>query len=96
VGEEALGIALWIALATDDFLDGVSAAVTHSGDSDSTGAIAGNILGAALGERAIPPELLDGLAERRIVAQVADDVHALLGPRRPEVTDEVLERYPEA
>jgi len=45
VAEEALSIALYSALATDNFEDGLRCAVTHSGDSDSTGAIAGNLLG---------------------------------------------------
>jgi ADP-ribosylglycohydrolase len=94
VAEEALGIALWAALAAEDFLDGVSASVTHSGDSDSTGAIAGNILGAALGEGAIPAELIDGLAERDVVEAVADDVHELLGAPRLDVSEELWERYP--
>ena len=33
-------------------------AVNHSGDSDSTGSIAGNILGALYGEAALPPSWL--------------------------------------
>lgn len=94
VAEEALGIALWCALASDDFLDGVSAAVTHSGDSDSTGAIAGNLLGAALGVEAIPTELLDALVERQIVEQVADDLCALNEGRLDPEDPTVYERYP--
>lgn len=35
--------------------------MSHSGDSDSTGAICGNILGAQHGLAVIPPEYLDGL-----------------------------------
>src|SRR5690554_4371725 len=45
VAEEALAIALYAALAGRDLEDGLRIAVTHSGDSDSTGAIAGNMLG---------------------------------------------------
>ena len=55
VGEEALAIAVYCALRhPDSFEDAIIAAVNHSGDSDSTGAIAGNIMGAALGFQAIP------------------------------------------
>ena len=55
VGEEALAIALYCALnAQDDFAHGVLLAVNHSGDSDSTGAITGNLLGLMLGIDAIP------------------------------------------
>ena len=35
--------------------------MNHSGDSDSTGAIAGNILGARLGSGALPREWIDPL-----------------------------------
>jgi len=46
VAEEALSIALYSVLASQgSFERGLQIAVTHSGDSDSTGAIAGNLLG---------------------------------------------------
>jgi len=45
VAEEALAIALYAALAASSFEEGLRIAVTHSGDSDSTGAVAGNLLG---------------------------------------------------
>lgn len=43
--EEALSIALYACLAGRSFDDGLQIAVLHGGDSDSTGAIAGNMLG---------------------------------------------------
>lgn len=43
--EEALSIALYACLCARNFAHGLTIAVTHSGDSDSTGAIAGNALG---------------------------------------------------
>ena len=47
-GEEALAIALYCAVRHfDSFENALIAAVNHSGDSDSTGAVTGNILGAA-------------------------------------------------
>ena len=47
VGEETLAIAVYCALKyRDDFKKALIAAVNHSGDSDSTGAVTGNILGA--------------------------------------------------
>jgi ADP-ribosyl-[dinitrogen reductase] hydrolase len=47
IAEEALAICVYCSLvAKDDFAKGVLLAVNHSGDSDSTGSIAGNILGA--------------------------------------------------
>lgn len=55
-GHEALAIGLYCALVAKDFRSGLRMAVNHSGDSDSTGAIAGNILGAVHGCRNLPGE----------------------------------------
>ena len=43
--EEALSIALYACLTGTSFEEALAIAVTHGGDSDSTGAIAGNMLG---------------------------------------------------
>ncbi len=74
VAEEALAIALYAALVADDFRDGVLLAVNHSGDSDSTGAIAGNLLGALGGEAALPAEWVEPLEAREVIRQVATDL----------------------
>lgn len=72
VGEEALAIGVFCALAAgDDFARGVRLAVNHGGDSDSTGAIAGNLLGALLGVEAIPSEWLERLELREVVETVS-------------------------
>jgi len=76
VAEEALAIAIWCTLVARDFTDGVRLAVNHSGDSDSTGSIVGNILGAALGEEAIEAHWLADLELREEITQVADDLFA--------------------
>jgi hypothetical protein len=54
-------------------------AVNHDGDSDSTAAIAGNLLGAALGVEAIPQRWLSALEARRVIAEVADDLATFPG-----------------
>jgi len=72
--DEALAIALACALAAPDFETGVRAAVNHDGDSDSTGAMAGNLLGALHGMDAIPQRWIAGLEAKRIIAEVADDL----------------------
>jgi ADP-ribosylglycohydrolase len=54
VAEEALAMSIYCALVASDFVDGVLLAVNHGGDSDSTGAITGNILGAFYGIEALP------------------------------------------
>jgi len=75
VGEEALAIGLYCALiAGDDFMKGVRLAVNHSGDSDSTGSITGNILGALLGEQTIPAIWLNQLELSDVIRQVGDDL----------------------
>lgn len=75
VAEEALAIAVYCALAADsDFEAGVRLAVNHSGDSDSTGAIAGAVLGTMLGEEAIPERWLDALELRDVIGRLGDDL----------------------
>ena len=75
IAEEALAISVYCALvAGDDFAGAVRLAVNHSGDSDSTGAITGNIVGAMLGEGAIPTHWLLQLELRKEITELADDV----------------------
>lgn len=77
VGEEALAIAIYAALShPEDLRAALCLAVNHSGDSDSTGAICGNILGAALGTGAIPPEWANGIEMSTEMVALADDVVA--------------------
>ncbi len=76
VAEEALAIAIYAALAhpgPDEILDALSLSVSHSGDSDSTGSICGNILGALHGETALPPELAFEVEGRGTTLTLADD-----------------------
>ena len=54
VGEEALAIALYAALSAESFVEAIKIATNHSGDSDSTAAIAGQLWGAANGLAGMP------------------------------------------
>ncbi len=75
VGEEAMAIAIYCSLRyQNDFSRGIIAAVNHSGDSDSTGAIAGNILGAKLGDRAIHKTWKEMLELNDVIYEIADDL----------------------
>ena len=75
-GEEALAIALYCALKHfDSFEDAMIAAVNHGGDSDSTGAVTGNILGAAVGYEAIPQVYKDDLEMHDLILHMADDLY---------------------
>ena len=77
VANEALAIALYCALVAPNFEEAVVLAVNHSGDSDSTGAIAGNICGALYGIEAIPGRWLDQLELRDEITAIADDLASL-------------------
>lgn len=74
VAEEALGIGLWCALMASSLEEGICWAVNHSGDSDSTGLIAGNLLGIQMGADVIPSRWLESLELREVVEQVAHDI----------------------
>ncbi len=73
VGEEALAIAACCALAAPTPRAAMLAAINHSGDSDSTGSIAGNLLGAAYGMDAVPGDWLEVLEGADVVAVIAED-----------------------
>ncbi len=76
VADETLAIAVYCALKyADDFDKGIIAAVNHDGDSDSTGAVAGNILGTALGFDAIPQKFIDKLELKDIIFEIAEDLY---------------------
>jgi ADP-ribosyl-[dinitrogen reductase] hydrolase len=71
VGEEALAIGLHAALVGADFPSALRLAVNHSGDSDSTGSICGNILGARDGVAVIPASWLSVLELRDVIERLA-------------------------
>lgn len=75
VAEEALAIGLLCSLRHEnDFAGAITSAVNHGGDSDSTGAIAGNIVGAHLGLAGIPQRYLKHLELRDTISKIADDL----------------------
>lgn len=78
VGEEALYIAIFCAVRYQhDFAAALRAAVNHRGDSDSTGAICGNLLGAWLGLEALEASFdLTGLELRPVIEETARDLYA--------------------
>ena len=76
VGDEALAIALYCAIRHfDDFEQAMIAAVNHGGDSDSTGAVTGNILGAAVGYEVIPQFFKHDLELHDVILHMADDLY---------------------
>jgi ADP-ribosylglycohydrolase len=103
VAEEALAIAVFCSLKAEDFAHGVLLAVNHSGDSDSTGAIAGNILGTMLGEAALPARWVEKLEGADLLRELADDLGEVMTfssdpmvgePNGTEVPAAFFEKYP--
>lgn len=75
VAEETLAIAVYCALKYEkDFDKAIRTSVNHNGDSDSTGAVCGNILGAYLGYNAIPQKYKEHLELHDLIVEVADNL----------------------
>ncbi|MDT0320078.1 ADP-ribosylglycohydrolase family protein [Streptomyces millisiae] len=97
--EEALSIGVYCALVAQDMRHGLLLAVNHGGDSDSTGSVCGNLLGALHGETALPPAWVAELEGRETLLALADDfaMEMTQGPslHSPGESSSVwLERYP--
>ena len=90
VAEEALSIALYACLTAQDFESGLVTAVYHGGDSDSTGAIAGNALGLIYPDQVLAHRW-SGKIECRdlMIAMARDFARAEAGS-----SEELWERYP--
>ncbi|SHK65401.1 ADP-ribosylglycohydrolase [Marinobacter antarcticus] len=94
VAEEALAVSLYCALVAESFEQAIILAVNHDGDSDSTGAITGNILGAMQGTRVIPERWLDPLELRDVIEVMASDLWTCQFWKSCVDNEEFWERYP--
>lgn len=95
-GDEALSISLYCALKyKNDFSAAITAAVNHSGDSDSTGSLTGNIVGAIVGYEAIDAKWKEDLELKDVILEIADDLcYGCLMDDHREYTDEIwLDKY---
>ncbi|MBR3505062.1 MAG: ADP-ribosylglycohydrolase family protein [Clostridia bacterium] len=93
-GDEAMAIALYCAIRYEDDIDrALIAAVNHKGDSDSTGAVAGNIVGARVGLDRIPEKYLEKLELRQVILTVADDLWRAAFPGEDGEGDAWTARY---
>ncbi|MCF3136590.1 ADP-ribosylglycohydrolase family protein [Streptomyces olivochromogenes] len=81
VAEEALAIGVYCALATPRVEDALLLSVNHSGDSDSTGSLCGNLLGARHGDVGLPHSWVERVEGRARIAALADDLAAECGRR---------------
>lgn len=95
VAEETMAIGVYCSLRhADDFSAALTAAVNHDGDSDSTGAVTGNILGAWLGFDAIEGRWKTGLELYDVLMELVDDLCIVqqLPPDTP-LPPEWIEKY---
>ena len=76
VAEETLAIAIYSSLKYEnDFEKAIIASVNHSGDSDSTGSVTGNIMGTHLGFNKIPNKYLENLDLLDVQIEIATDLY---------------------
>ena len=76
VAEETLAIAVYCAIRyQQDFRKAITVSVNHDGDSDSTGAVTGNILGAYLGFEKIPLKYIEPLELKEVIEEIAVDLY---------------------
>ena len=88
-GDEAIAISVYCALKSpENFEKALILAVNHDGDSDSTGAITGNILGAYLGSDKIPEKWKNTVELSTELEQLALDLY-----NKPSEIENAKERY---
>lgn len=85
IAEEALAIAVFCAVRyQNDFAKAIRAAVNHKGDSDSTGAICGNILGAWLGQEKVEASFdINNLELADVMIEISDDLYRSVEKKVP-------------
>lgn len=89
-GDEALAIAIYSSLKyKDNIKKALICAVNHNGDSDSTGSITGQILGAYLGLNSIPKEYVDKLEINNIIIEIAKDLYSISNNN----ADKIIKKY---
>ncbi|RSN14918.1 ADP-ribosylglycohydrolase family protein [Streptomyces sp. WAC 05977] len=93
IGETALSMSVYVALTTTDANTALLASVNHSGDSDSTGSVCGNLVGAMYGEQALRTDWLEKLELAEVIGRLADDALAEFGGNAPG-DDRWYARYP--
>ena len=95
IAEEALSMSLYASLLFEnDYEKGVLFSVNHSGDSDSTGSITGNLLGLINGLEKIPQKWITNLRYNDIVKQIGEDLHIQIKGDSLITDDDWWERYP--
>jgi len=74
---DTLTAALWAFARSTSFGDGALPAVNLGNDADTVGAVYGQLAGAYYGSEAIPSEWQSPLAQRQLIVDLANQLHAL-------------------
>lgn len=75
VAEETFAIAIYSCLKyQNSFENAIICAINHNGDSDSTGALTGNIMGVYLGYNSIPKYYIDHLELKEVIYELGEDL----------------------
>lgn len=82
IAEEALSIALYACLVAQSFVEAIAIAITHSGDSDSTAAIAGNMYGVMYPEEVIHSRWSFDVEAADIINRLTKDYLTLMAGNR--------------
>ena len=94
-GDEALAIAIYCMMKhPNSFEKAVIAAVNHDGDSDSTGAICGNLMGAIVGYEVIPSRFTKDLELKDLILEIADDIVKGFSPEDEEWKTKYIDKTP--
>lgn len=94
VADEAFAIALYCVLKYEnDFSAALTAAVNHKGDSDSTGAVAGNIIGALTGYENMNDKWKEDLELSDVIIEIADDIVQICVDQDKNTDPDIIRKY---
>lgn len=100
IAEEALAISLYCAIVAKDFNQLMTISVSHDGDSDSTGAIAGNLWGVIHGIGNIDESLVSQVELGELIRHISKDLfefpksEQFFDPTKSIMSDEIWDKYP--
>lgn len=84
--DEAMALAIYCVLKTKSIKDAVIMACNQDGDSDTCGAISGNITGAMYGSKTIPKSWLSNLECKELLEKMAQCMYTKVVPEVEEVS----------
>ncbi|GAB2688373.1 hypothetical protein GCM10027170_19780 [Aliiglaciecola aliphaticivorans] len=100
IAEEALAISLYCTIVANNFNHLMTISVSHDGDSDSTGAISGNLWGVLYGVKSIDEQLVEQVELTETIQDIGKDLFEFptweIGPysSNGEFEDLISTKYP--